>query len=183
MVYAYPKCKNIVVDDYSKAYRDEVVRYLDLIATTDVGRILYDFMGKTTKTVRITWTLGTSWTETGVTTFTDADLRRVLEAAERISRLRRIPIEDAIDAAMRKDVALSAKTKGRYAKDHPVMQRLRIDIFAALGLHSTFQVPTTDIGTGEEANHILEAHLRAVEQVFVLPVAIYDAFDDDFFKI
>jgi hypothetical protein len=37
---------NILVEDYSKPYRDEVVRYLDLIPTTDVGLNLYKFMPK-----------------------------------------------------------------------------------------------------------------------------------------
>jgi hypothetical protein len=165
MVYAYPKCKNVLVDDYSKPYRDEVLRYLDLIATTDVGRTLYDFIGKTTKTVRITWTLGMSWTLTGASPISQADIDRIVAAAQRISRLRRIRIEDAVEAAMNEDAIITAKRRGQYAKGHPVMQAIHIAVFEALGLHADFMVPTREEGTGDGADVELDYHPAAFEEI------------------
>jgi Effector protein len=44
--YEYPRCTRVrVIDDYLP-YRNEVLRYLDLIATTHAGRTLYAFIAK-----------------------------------------------------------------------------------------------------------------------------------------
>ena len=161
MVYAYPKCKNIVVDDYSTAYRDEVVRYLDLIATTDVGRTLYDFLSKPSKTVRITWKLGTHWLDTQTRPYSDEDVHRLARSSERIARERGLNDDDAFEAALKEDAIFQAKLKGVYAKDHPVMRPLRIAVFELFGLHSTFRIETADKGTGEGSDVQLDYHPAA----------------------
>ena len=171
MTYAYVKCKNILVDDYSKPYRDEVVHYLDLIATTDVGRTLYAFLGKPAKTVRITWTLGTSWLLTGATSISKSDVDRVAKAGERIARERRISIQAAVDAAFEEDAIIRAKTRGQYAKGHPVMQEIFISVFETLGLHSTFQFPTLETGTGEGIDVELDYHPAAFARSRRTPAA------------
>ncbi len=146
-------------------YRDEVVHYLDLIATTDVGRTLYAFLGKPAKTVRITWTLGTSWLLTGATSISKSDVDRVAKAGERIARERRISIQAAVDAAFEEDAIIRAKTRGQYAKGHPVMQEIFISVFETLGLHSTFQFPTLETGTGEGIDVELDYHPAAFGQI------------------
>ncbi len=161
MVYTYPKCKNIVVDDNSKPYRDEVVRYLDLIATTDVGRTLYDFISKPSKTVRITWKLGTDWMETAANPYSDVDIRRLSQSSERIARERSLSDDDAFDIALKEDAIFQAKLKGVYVKDHPVMKQLRFSVLEMFGLHSTFRLPTLDKGTGEGADVQLNYHPAA----------------------
>lgn len=50
--FEYPICKNIRVFEYVP-YRREVVRYLDLITTTYVGRTLYRYIAKRIHTIEI----------------------------------------------------------------------------------------------------------------------------------
>lgn len=167
MTYAYAKCKNILVDDYSKPYRDEVVRYLDLIATTDVGRTLYTFTAKTMKTVRIAWTPGMNWiADTGASIISQADIDRVDRAARKIQAERHIHNpDDAWEAAFKEDSVIQAKTKGQYLKGHPVMRSFSLDILKAFGLHSTFMIPTIDVGTGQGADVELDYHPAAFRQI------------------
>jgi hypothetical protein len=165
MVYVYPKCTNIIVADYSKPYRDEVVRYLDLIATTDVGLTLYKFMGRAKKNVRIDWTLGMHWGETGASPINKADIDRIVESALKISRDRHISIGDAVTAAQNEDAVWQTKARNQYEKDHPVMQEITIGIFDALGLHSNFMFPTADKGTGLGVDVELSYHPAAFRQI------------------
>ncbi len=166
MVYNYPRCRQIVVDDASKAYRNEVVRYLDLIATTDVGRTLYEFMGRATKTVRITWHMGDDWLqETGAAAFSDEDVRRIGALADNIARERHIGLDAAIEAAWNEDPVATAKRRGQYAKGHPVMQQVTIRILRMLGLPTSFMFPTAEAGTGAGADVELDYHPAAFEQL------------------
>jgi hypothetical protein len=165
MTFAYPRCAAIRVDDYSKPYRNEVVRYLDLIATTDVGRTLYTFMARSSKTVFVTWSPGADWMDTGVSTISSAHARRLLPVAQRIARERHIDLMAAFEAAFNEDPALKKKRMGEYAKGHPVMQNLHIDILARLGLPSDFLVPTNETGTGEGADVQLDYHPAAFRQL------------------
>jgi hypothetical protein len=165
MDFAYPKCKNILIDVQSIPYKNEVLRYLDLISTVDVGRSLYKFLGATTKTVRITWTLGMHWGGTGVSQFTKADTDRIVQSALRIQRERRISIEDAVTAATNEDAIMQAKFKGQFAKGHPVMREFTLSILEAFGLHSSFMLPTKDIGTGAGIDVELNYHPAAFRQI------------------
>jgi hypothetical protein len=150
MDFAYPKCKNLLIDVQSIPYKNEVVRYLDLISTTDVGRTLYSFIGQTTKSVRITWTLGDHWLTTGAKAVSKSDVERVANSSIKIEKERGLSEEAALDAAISEDAIVSQKLRGQYAKGHPVMKEIRLSILEVLGLHSTFMVPTNDVGTGSE---------------------------------
>jgi hypothetical protein len=165
MDFAYPKCKNILIDVQSKPYRDEVVRYLDLIATTDVGQTLYKFIAQTTKSARITWTLGDHWLTTGAKPVSKSDVERVAKSSIKIERERGLSEEAALDAAISEDAIISQKLRGQYAKGHPVMKEIRFSILEMLGLHSTFMVPTNDVGTGLGADVELNYHPAAFRQM------------------
>jgi hypothetical protein len=168
MVFAYPRCRNIVVDDKSKPYRDAVVRYLDLIATTDVGRALYNFIGKTSKTVGLTWTPGEDWAEdTGAQPLpaSASDVDRVVAAAVKIQADRHIGMEAAVHAAFDEDPILRARRVGSFAKGSPVMHPVTIAVLELLGLRSTIMVPNGETGTGEGIDVKLDFHPAAFEQI------------------
>lgn len=165
MVHVYSRCNNIRVDDHSKPYRDEVVRYLDLIASTDVGRTLYEFLSKPSKAVRITWKLGMDGLDPQTRAFNDEDLRRLTQSSKRIARERGLSDDAAFDIALKEDATLKAKLKGIYAKDHPVMMQLRLSVLELFGLHSTFMFPTKEKGTGEGSDVELNYHPAAYRQL------------------
>jgi hypothetical protein len=165
MDFAYPKCKNILVDVQSKPYKDEIVRYLDLISTTDVGQTVYKFIGRTNKTARITWTLGSFSLNAKTNPYSAADLKRLEQSVQKIVKERGLGEEDAFAAAFKEDAVMQAKLHGQYAKGHPIMREIEISLFKALGLHSTFLVPTEEIGTGLGIDVELEFHPAGYRQV------------------
>lgn len=50
--FQYPRCANVQIYEYVP-YRKEVVRYLDLIDTTYVGRAVFNFIARRRKTASI----------------------------------------------------------------------------------------------------------------------------------
>jgi hypothetical protein len=165
MVYVYEKCRAITVADFHKPYKDEVVRQLDLIATTDVGVVLYRFLAKAKWRVRIDWRLGQHWARTATSEIAPQDLERIARAAEKNERERGLDADQAFDAAVKEDLPLQNKLHGIFSKDHPLMRSVDLDFLKWFGLPTHFNVPTEEKGTGVGADVNLAYHPAAFREI------------------